>query len=130
MPSNDLAHQSGRYEANKKILEEKLVALLLETHPQLKNKIDYVASGTPLSNNFYLGSVVGEAHGLSHTCKRFSAEFDWLLRPRQGIKGLFLTGQDILNVGIFGALISGVLTSAAVDHSVFLDLLTSYFVRR
>ena len=36
------------------------------------------------------------------------------LRPRTAIKNLYLTGQDIVTVGIGGAMMSGVLTAAHI----------------
>ncbi|MCC6768130.1 MAG: FAD-dependent oxidoreductase, partial [Bacteroidia bacterium] len=49
--------------------------------------------------------------GLDHPPARFKKDF---LRPQTPIKNLFLTGQDIVTVGIGGALMSGVLTAAAI----------------
>jgi all-trans-retinol 13,14-reductase len=51
---------------------------------------------------------------LDHPPERFTKEF---LKPKTPIKNLFLTGQDIVTVGIGGALMSGVLTASAITKS-------------
>jgi all-trans-retinol 13,14-reductase len=122
-------HRGEAYEREKKGLQDRLVAIFSETYPHLANKIAYVTSGTPLSNNFYLGSSEGEVYGLSHDTTRFSSKFNWLLRPhQQGIKGLYLTGQDIVCDGICGALAGGVICAIVINPMVLLDLVISYIV--
>ena len=49
-----------RYEALKRRLQDKLVNVFKEQYPELVEHIDYVTSGSPLSNKFYLGSKYGE----------------------------------------------------------------------
>lgn len=49
-----------RYEIMKERLQKRLVEVFEEQLPHLKDKIDYVSSGTPMTNNFYLGTVNGE----------------------------------------------------------------------
>ena len=41
-------------------MEEKLLRIVEEQYPKTKGRIAHVSSGTPLTNNFYLGSVNGE----------------------------------------------------------------------
>ena len=57
------------------------------------------------------GSKRGESWGLAHTPTRYKQTW---LRPHTPIKGLFLTGQDLVSVGVMGALVSGFLTAIAV----------------
>lgn len=121
-------HRGDRYEKAKKVLEEKLLSVLFEVYPQIRSHVDLITSGSPLTNDFYLGSVVGEVYGLSHTLQRFSGDMDWILRPRQEIKGLYLTGQDILCGGIMSALVAGVMTASTLDKSVVMDLISSFLI--
>ena len=100
--------------------------IFYELYPQLKDKVTYISSGSPLSNNFYYGTIEGEVYGLAHSTTRFSSQYDWLLRPKQEIKCLYLTGQDILTNGVCGALGSGVMTALAIDKTVSVDLLTTF----
>ena len=46
--------------------------------------------------------------------KPYRFQVDDLLRPKTDINGLYLTGQDIVTVGLAGALASGVLTSSVI----------------
>ena len=98
-----------------------LLDILKREFPLLQNHIEYVDLGTPLSNDFYLGSTRGEVYGLDHSVSRFQ-DFGWLLRPSQPIKGLYLTGQDVASAGIGGALVGGVLCAIAIKPLTLLDL--------
>ena len=53
----------------------------------------------------------GEIYGLEHAPARFAES---RLRPRTGIPGLWLTGQDVTTCGIGAALFSGALTASAI----------------
>ncbi len=99
------------YEAVKARWGERLMAVLYEHLPQLRGKVDYVEISTPLSTNWFGGYQRGELYGLDHDPSRFQQ--DWLT-PRTRIKGLWLTGQDVLSCGVVGAMMSGVLTATAM----------------
>ena len=100
------------------ILKEKLAQRLLEHlytyEPQLKGKIDLYELSTPITTKHFCNYINGEIYGLDHPPERFTKEF---LKPQTPIKNLFLTGQDIVTVGIGGALMSGVLTASAITKS-------------
>jgi len=51
---------------------------------------------------------------------------EWLLRPKQGINGLYLSGQDVVGAGIAGATCGGVMCAIAMQPMVLLDILISY----
>ena len=42
------------------MLQDKAVMIFEEQFPELKGKADFICSGSPLTNNFYLGTVQGE----------------------------------------------------------------------
>lgn len=96
-------------------LKEKFALRLLndlyKQLPHLKGKVDYYELSTPLSTRHFVNYDKGEVYGLDHTPKRFRQRF---LKPSTPIKNLFLTGQDIISVGVGSALFSGVLTAAAL----------------
>lgn len=100
------------------ILKEKLAQRLLEHlykyEPQLRGKIDMYELSTPITTKHFCNYINGEIYGLDHPPERFTKEF---LKPQTPIKNLFLTGQDIVTVGIGGALMSGVLTASAITKS-------------
>lgn len=55
-------------------------------------------------------------YGLDHTLGRFdSVDALMALHPQSTVRGLYLTGQDTVNVGVTSALMSGLLTAARVS---------------
>lgn len=117
-------HRGGIYDEKKEILKEKIWGQVLKLYPQLKDKVEYMDLGTPLSNNFYIGALEGETYGLDHNKKRFSSpNLAMNLRPDIGVPGLYLTGQDIFSAGLVGATMGGVITAAAcLKRQLFNDL--------
>ncbi|CAE7491356.1 retsat, partial [Symbiodinium microadriaticum] len=113
------------YEVMKKQMEGKLLRIVEEQFPKTKGRVAHVSSGSPLTNNFYLGSVNGEVYGLNHTPARFTS-CDWFLRPRTPIKGLYLAGQDILCDGIVGAMGGGAMAAISVGPAVLFDLVVTF----
>lgn len=80
--------------------------------------------GTPLTNTYYIASPKGEMYGLDHNKDRFSAETTIALRPDcTGIRGLFMTGQDVFSCGLGGALFGGLFCAGAVlNRPLFVDM--------
>jgi len=99
------------YEAFKEQLAQRLLNYLYEHKPQLKGKIDYYELSTPLSTKHFTNYEKGEIYGINHGPERFRMDF---LRAKTPIKNFFLTGQDIVSVGIGGAAFSGILTASAI----------------
>lgn len=99
------------YEEMKEKLTQRLLKYLYKYEPQLEGKIDMYELSTPITTKHFCNYLQGEIYGLDHHPDRFSKEF---LRPKTPIKNMYLTGQDIVTVGIGGALMSGVLTASAI----------------
>ncbi len=59
------------YESAKKALQDRLIEIFKEQFPHLVDKIDYVSSGTPMTNNTYLNSVNGEVNYIIKKIKFF-----------------------------------------------------------
>ncbi len=108
------------YESIKEALSIRLLDKMYEHLPQLKGEVDYYELSTPLSTRDMSHYKRGELYGLNHTPSRFNQKN---LTPRTGIKNLYLTGQDIVSVGLAGALSSGALTvSAILRKNILKDL--------
>ncbi len=103
--------RGGDYDALKAQFGERLMEHLYDKLPQLRGKVDYWEVSTPLSTNWFGGYQQGELYGLAHTPGRMQEKW---LRPKTDIKGLWLTGQDILTCGVTGAMMSGVLTTTSI----------------
>lgn len=114
-------HRGDDYDAAKAYWSERLLAELYRREPQVKPHVEVHELSTPLSTAHFAGYAQGEIYGLAHTPERFRSH---LLRPRTGVKDLWLTGQDIVSCGIGGALMSGILTASAMEgKNVLGDLL-------
>ena len=98
------------YDDLKEYFTERLLEHLYEKLPQLRGKIDYCELSTPLSTDFFCAYSRGEMYGLEHDAQRFDQ--DWL-KPKTEVKGLYLTGQDIMSCGVSGALVSGFVTAVS-----------------
>uniref|UniRef100_A0A7S2S4B8 Amine oxidase domain-containing protein n=1 Tax=Mucochytrium quahogii TaxID=96639 RepID=A0A7S2S4B8_9STRA len=104
--------KGGEYETLKKKWEDRLVGALLERHPALEGKIDFVDLSTPLSIKYYLNKPGGGAVGLDVTPNRFADETtEDLLDMQTPVDGLWLTGEDSLLCGQPLAQLSGILTA-------------------
>ena len=79
--------------------------------PHLEKYIVHTNVGTPLSTNTYLATEQGECYGRSATPTR------WLspdLSPYTPLANFYLTGQDVVTLGLTGAIFSGYLTACAI----------------
>jgi len=112
-----IKHRGTEYETMKKRLTHRLTEAVLAKLPQLRGRLTYVDLGTPLSNDYYLGTSWGEAYGLSHTPSRFA---QYWLTPKTPLPNLYLSGQDIACDGVTGAVLSGLLTAGTIDKCVWL----------
>lgn len=99
------------YDALKDHFTERLLEHLFDTLPQLRGKIDYCELSTPLSTDFFCAYKRGEMYGLTHDPARF--EQQWL-RPKTSVKGLYLTGQDIMTCGVGGAMAGGFISAVSI----------------
>jgi len=99
------------YEAYKEEISQRLLAKVFEHVPQAKAHLDYYELSTPLTVRDLANYPQGELYGLEHDPSRFQQRW---LKPRSEIKNLFLTGQDILTVGVTSALFSGLVTASAI----------------
>jgi all-trans-retinol 13,14-reductase len=113
--------RGDEYDQIKNDLKQKLTAALIKVLPQIEGHIAYSELSTPLSTRHFMNYQSGEIYGLEHTPARFALRS---LRPQTRIKGLFLTGQDVVTVGVAGALYSGVLTATTIlKKSVIMRIL-------
>lgn len=121
-----------------RILKKKFRKILLEyiykVYPKVKSHVrsseEYFDEldgikyfmASPSTVKHYLNSVNGECYGMDATIDRFD---DRNLRPETSIKGLWLTGQDIVSLGFSGAMWSGVLTANCIEgYGTVFDILT------
>jgi len=99
------------YEALKEKFRQRLLDELYKQLPQLKDALVYAELSTPLSTSWFQMNDRGEIYGLDNDVQRFRQ--DWL-HPVTPIKGLYLTGQDVVSAGVGGALVGGLMTTSAM----------------
>lgn len=99
------------YEKMKASFKDKMLAKLYELYPQIKGHVVHAEVSSPLTTRHFTNYQHGEIYGLEHTPQRFNLKS---LLPKSSIKGLYLTGQDIVTVGVGGALASGLLCATSI----------------
>lgn len=109
--NTDWKKRGEDYEELKEKIAQRLLAKLYELEPQTEGKVDCYELSTPLTTRKFVNYERGEIYGLEHTPERFENK---ALRPHTGIKGFYLTGQDISTAGVVGAMAAGLLTASAV----------------
>ena len=105
------------YEIKKEEFTQRLLKYLFKQLPQLEGKIEIYEFSTPLTAEHFSNYKQGALYGIDHNPERFRQKF---LRPKTKIKGLYLTGQDIVTAGVGAALFSGLITASAITGFNFI----------
>lgn len=84
--------------------------------PTSLDQVDFYEIGSPLTFAHYYNSERGAFYGLDNDMKRFDPNTFFLrLRPEvPEVKGLYLTGQDVMMDSLGGAMIGGLLCARKV----------------
>lgn len=118
-------HRGDDYEELKNRIGKRMWEQVCRFHPNLKDKVEYFNVGTPLTNQYYIASSRGEMYGVDHDIRRFSAQSVLNLRAETSVRGLFLTGQDILGCGFIGGLFAGFISASTIlRRNIMTDLTT------
>ena len=111
------------YEEIKHRIGKRIWEQTCKLFPQIRDRVEFFDVGSPLSNKYYIAAPRGEIYGIDHHIDRFSPKAVLKLRPDTSVRGLYLTGQDILSAGFAGAMFSGVITASAVlKRNLFADM--------
>ncbi|ESO82424.1 hypothetical protein LOTGIDRAFT_198008 [Lottia gigantea] len=108
--------RGDEYNAIKDRIGARIIEQCVKLNPKLEDKVTLLKVGTPVTNNYYLGTKKGEMYGLNHSMERFSPEVSMTLRPKTDIPGLYLTGQDMVTCGFVSVLYAGLLTASTILH--------------
>ena len=109
-----LKKRGDDYDYLKKTVADHMIDQACKLYPQIREKIDYIEIGTPVTNNHYLNQNYGEIYGLDHGYGRFDPWTIARLRQKTDVQGLYMTGQDSLLCGFTGALFGGLLCGGAI----------------
>ena len=105
------------YEIKKEEFAQRLLKHLYKELPQLKGSVEYYEFSTPLTAEHFSNYKQGSLYGIDHNPNRFQQKF---LKPKTPVKGLYLTGQDIVTAGVGAALFSGLITAGAITGINFI----------
>ncbi|XP_036606579.1 all-trans-retinol 13,14-reductase-like [Trichosurus vulpecula] len=112
------------YEALKNSFIDASMSVLMKLYPQLEGKVESVSAGSPLSNKFFLAAPRGELYGVDHDLSRLQPQVIAAMRTQSPIPNLYLTGQDVLACGFFGALYGAILCSSAIlQRNLYRDIM-------
>ncbi|NXN09082.1 RETST reductase, partial [Indicator maculatus] len=117
-------HKRGDdYEDLKKSFLDTVLRIVLKLYPRIEDRIEYISSGSPLTNQHYIASPRGEFYGTDHNVERLQAETIAAIRPQTVVPNLFLTGQDLCLGGFMGALQGAIICASAIlKRNLYVDL--------
>ncbi|XP_042327453.1 all-trans-retinol 13,14-reductase [Sceloporus undulatus] len=111
------------YESVKNSFVDSIMEMVLKVYPRIKDKIEHVSAGTPLTNCHYIASPQGEMYGAEHSISRLQVDVTTTIRPQTPVPNLYLTGQDVFLGGFPGALHGAlVCASAVLQRNLYVDL--------
>ncbi|MBT8413598.1 MAG: NAD(P)/FAD-dependent oxidoreductase [Boseongicola sp.] len=116
LPSSE---RGAGYKAFKQQVEDKMFALFTAAFPDLADLVVFRELSTPLATAAITGHDEGRFYGLDGTPERVTSD---ALKAKTPIKGLYLSGQDVVSQGIQGALWGGILCAASIDPKIFRHL--------
>ena len=103
------------YQALKDRIAENLLNFVEQRYPGFKDLVDFREVSTPLTVDTFTGHLRGAIYGMPATPERFQVPWLKVITP---IKNLYLTGTDVAALGIYGALMGGVVTAAHLMGSL------------
>ncbi|NXD73004.1 RETST reductase, partial [Eolophus roseicapillus] len=117
-------HKRGDdYEELKQTFVDTIMQTVFKLYPRIEDRIAYLSSGTPLTNQHYIASPEGEFYGVNHDMARLQAEAIAAVRPQTPVPNLYLTGQDLCLGGFAGALQGAVIcTSSILKRNLYVDM--------
>ena len=99
------------YNKLKQNITTTMLDLIEARHPGFQDLVEYSELSTPLSVQHFMDHPNGAIYGLPGTPDKFRQ--NWL-KAKSPIPNLYLTGADLLCVGIVPALLSGAATAGAI----------------
>jgi len=108
---NDKNNRGEDYESFKKNRTEKLLDLVEDIFPNLREKCLSIHTSTPLTYRDYIGSERGNLYGFE---KESQSPMKTFISPKTKVSNLYLTGQNVRMHGILGVTIGAFSTSAEI----------------
>ncbi|MFK7838498.1 MAG: phytoene desaturase family protein [Sulfitobacter sp.] len=108
--------RGAAYQTFKQQVEDRMFAQFKSKFPDLAELVVFRELSTPLATAGITAHHEGRFYGLDGTPERVLSN---ALNAKTPVKGLYLSGQDVVCQGIQGALWGGLLCAASVDPKVF-----------
>ena len=96
-----LKRRGDDYDSLKKTIADTMIEQACQLYPQIKDHIDYIEIGTPVTNSHYLCQPHGEIYGLDHGYGRFDPWMMAQLRQKTDIPGLFYSCLPLFTLVYF-----------------------------
>ncbi len=100
------------YKKFKEAYSKKLLEFTDKSIPGLSELVDYSELSTPLTLEYFTKWENGSFYGIPVSPKRY--KYNWI-SPKTPIKNLYLTGSDAATIGVIGAMMGGLLTTAVIN---------------
>ncbi|KAB5553715.1 hypothetical protein PHYPO_G00041840 [Pangasianodon hypophthalmus] len=111
------------YKELKATIINSVLEVVTQNFPKIKDRIEYMDAGTPITNQHYLAASKGEIYGADHGTSRFTAEVCATIRPQTPIKNLFLTGMYLVSCGFAGAIAGAMVCGSAIlNRNLYMDV--------
>ncbi len=112
--------KSAAYVAMKQQILDKMEGRILEALPQLRGRVSWLDSSSPLSMRHYANNPRAGIYGVKHVLEQIPP------LPVTKIKGLYLAGQSVLLPGVLGSAISALVACGLVSDmkKIHMDLLS------
>ncbi len=105
-------HRGPEYEAFKERLAEEMLDVVERRMPGFRRLVAYRELSTPLTMERFTSRAQGLMYGVPATPERFRMR---CLNARTPIAGLYLSGSDVVSLGVVGAMAGGVVAAAAAS---------------
>jgi all-trans-retinol 13,14-reductase len=107
------------YDEFKRDRAERLIDLVSEKFPTLRDCIDSYYTATPLSYRDYMGTADGTMYGI---VKDYRDPLKTMVSPRTKLPNFYFTGQNLNMHGILGAAMSAISTcNSILDNEALTD---------
>ncbi|MGK7917276.1 MAG: phytoene desaturase family protein [Prochloraceae cyanobacterium] len=105
-------HREQEYYQLKDAIAQNMLNFVESHYPGFQELIEYSELATPLTFAHFDASDRGAIYGIPYVPERLGQKW---LRAKTPIKNLYLTGMDIVSLGIMGALIGGIKTAGVIN---------------
>lgn len=111
----DWQNRGEAYEDYKKMVAERYISFVEKRFSGFKDMIDYIEVSSPLSLKKFTQRPKGAMYGLDLSKQRFDLT---CLNAQTSIPNLYLSGADVMIMGVSGAAFGGVISAAKIGSKL------------